>query len=126
MYCRPVAGAPPPFADAVASVDWSLVAPQPEAARVAASRAPRAMRWSLIVEIAFVRGCRARESCGCHRVGVALSSAEKVEFIVVKRRRRRSTLAGQLFALQLAIIVVVLVAVAAVSLAQSTATFERV
>src|SRR5512139_2389624 len=122
MYCRPVAGAPPPFADAVASVDWSLVAPQPEAA----SRAPRAMRWSLIVEIAFVRGCRTRESCGCHRVGVALSSAEKVEFIVVKRRRRRSTLAGQLFALQLAIIVVVLVAVAAVSLAQSTATFERV
>ena len=42
------------------------------------------------------------------------------------RRRRRSTLAGQLFALQLAIIAVVLVAVAAVSLAQSAATFERV
>ena len=42
------------------------------------------------------------------------------------RKRRRSTLAGQLFALQLAIIVVVLVAVAAVSLAQSEATFVRV
>jgi sensor histidine kinase regulating citrate/malate metabolism len=41
-------------------------------------------------------------------------------------RRRRSTLAGQLFALQLVIIVVVLVAVAAVSLAQSEATFVRV
>jgi two-component system, CitB family, sensor kinase len=53
-------------------------------------------------------------------------SAEKVEFIVVRRKRRRSTLAGQLFALQLAIIAVVLVAVAAVSLAQSAATFERV
>jgi sensor histidine kinase regulating citrate/malate metabolism len=44
---------------------------------------------------------------------------------VVTRRRRRATLAGQLFALQLAIIVVVLVAVAAVSLSQSAATFER-
>ena len=53
-------------------------------------------------------------------------SAEKVEFIVVIRRRRRPTLAGQLFALQLAIIAVVVVAVAAVSLAQSEATFERV
>ncbi|MFL6080098.1 MAG: ATP-binding protein [Ornithinibacter sp.] len=42
------------------------------------------------------------------------------------RRRRRPTLAGQLFALQLGIIVVVLVAVAGVSLAQSSATFERV
>jgi len=42
------------------------------------------------------------------------------------RGRRRSTLAGQLFALQLAIIAVVLVAVAAVSLAQSEATFERI
>jgi two-component system, CitB family, sensor kinase len=42
------------------------------------------------------------------------------------RRRPRSTLAGQLFTLQLAIIAVVLVAVAAVSLAQSAATFERV
>lgn len=44
---------------------------------------------------------------------------------MVTRRRRRATLAGQLFALQLAIIGVVLVAVAAVSLAQSAATFER-
>lgn len=44
---------------------------------------------------------------------------------MVTRRRRRATLAGQLFALQLAIIVVVLVAVAAVSLAQEEATFER-
>ncbi len=44
---------------------------------------------------------------------------------MVTRRRRRATLAGQLFALQLAIIVVVLVAVAAVSLSQSAATFER-
>ncbi|AXH94683.1 PAS domain-containing protein [Micromonospora aurantiaca] len=39
---------------------------------------------------------------------------------------RRRTLAGQLLALQLAIIVVVLAAVAAVSLAQSAATFNRV
>ena len=45
---------------------------------------------------------------------VALLSAEKVEFIVVTLRRRRPTLAGQLFALQLAIIAVVLMAVAAV------------
>jgi sensor histidine kinase regulating citrate/malate metabolism len=45
---------------------------------------------------------------------------------VVTRRRRRPTLAGQLFTLQLAIIVVVLVAVAGVSLAQAGATFERV
>lgn len=45
---------------------------------------------------------------------------------MVTPRRPRPTLAGQLFALQLAIIVVVLVAVAAVSLAQSAATFERV
>lgn len=45
---------------------------------------------------------------------------------MVTRKRPRSTLAGQLFALQLAIIAVVLVAVAAVSLAQSAATFERV
>ncbi len=57
---------------------------------------------------------------------VALLSAEKVEFIVVRLRRGRPTLAGQLFALQLAIIVVVLVAVAGVSLAQAAATFERV
>ena len=60
------------------------------------------------------------------RAPVALVSAEKVVFIVVTLRRRRTTLAGQLFALQLAIIVVVLVAVAAVSLSQSAATFERV
>ena len=59
-------------------------------------------------------------------VTVALLSAEKVEYIVVTRRRRRPTLAGQLFALQLAIIVVVLIAVAGVSLAQTAATFERV
>ena len=59
-------------------------------------------------------------------VTVALLSAEKVEFIVVTLRRRRPTLAGQLFALQLAIIVVVLIAVAGVSLAQAAATFERV
>ncbi|GAA2705641.1 ATP-binding protein [Micromonospora olivasterospora] len=39
---------------------------------------------------------------------------------------RRRTLAGQLLVLQLAIIVVVLVAVAAVSLAQSAATFNRI
>ncbi|MGQ5262863.1 ATP-binding protein [Micromonospora sp. ZYX-F-536] len=39
---------------------------------------------------------------------------------------RRRTLAGQLLVLQLAIIVVVLLAVAAVSLAQSAATFNRV
>ncbi|WP_319460378.1 ATP-binding protein [Micromonospora sp. RTP1Z1] len=39
---------------------------------------------------------------------------------------RRRTLAGQLLVLQLAIIVVVLMAVAAVSLAQSAATFNRV
>ncbi len=45
---------------------------------------------------------------------------------MVTRRRRRPTLAGQLFALQLAIIVVVLIAVAGVSLAQAGATFERV
>lgn len=45
---------------------------------------------------------------------------------MVTPRRRRPTLAGQLFALQLAIIGVVLAAVAAVSLAQSAATFERV
>ncbi|MGL5864392.1 MAG: ATP-binding protein [Dermatophilaceae bacterium] len=57
---------------------------------------------------------------------VAVLSATKVEFIVVTRRRRRPTLAGELFVLQLAIIVVVLVAIAAVSLAQSEATFEHV
>ena len=45
---------------------------------------------------------------------------------MVRLRRGRPTLSGQLFALQLAIIVVVLVAVAGVSLAQAAATFERV
>lgn len=54
-----------------------------------------------------------------------LLSAVEVEYIVVTRRRRRPTLAGQLFALQLAIIGLVLAAVAAVSLAQSEATFTR-
>ena len=39
---------------------------------------------------------------------------------------RRHTLAGELLVLQLAIVVVVLLAVAAVSLAQSEATFDRV
>ncbi|MGW5187797.1 ATP-binding protein [Kribbella sp. NPDC004138] len=42
------------------------------------------------------------------------------------RLGRRTTLAGQLLVLQLAIVLVVLVAVAAVSLAQSAATFNRV
>jgi sensor histidine kinase regulating citrate/malate metabolism len=45
---------------------------------------------------------------------------------VVAITTRRRTLAGELLALQLAIIVVVLLAVAAVSLAQSAATFNRV
>lgn len=39
---------------------------------------------------------------------------------------RRHTLAGQMLVLQLAIVVVVLLAVAGVSLAQSEATFQRV
>lgn len=42
------------------------------------------------------------------------------------RRKRRQTLAGELLVWQLAIVVIVLAAVAAVSLAQSTATFDRV
>ncbi|HET8767383.1 MAG TPA: ATP-binding protein [Pedococcus sp.] len=42
------------------------------------------------------------------------------------RRRRRPTLAGQLLVLQLAVVVVVLVLVGAVSLAQSEATFRGV
>ncbi|MDH2392916.1 ATP-binding protein [Streptomyces sp. HNM0663] len=42
------------------------------------------------------------------------------------RRRRRHTLAGELLRWQLAIVVIVLAAVAAVSLAQSKATFDRV
>lgn len=56
---------------------------------------------------------------------VCVVSALKVEFIVVVKFRRH-TLAGELLVLQLAIIVAVLVAVAAISLAQSEATFERV
>ncbi len=57
---------------------------------------------------------------------VPLVSSVKVEFIVVMRALRRSTLAGQLLAFQLALITVVLVAVGALSLAQSEATFTRV
>lgn len=57
---------------------------------------------------------------------VPLVSSVKVEFIVVMRALRRSTLAGQLLAFQLALVTVVLVAVAALSLAQSEATFTRV
>ncbi|HET7280041.1 MAG TPA: ATP-binding protein [Dermatophilaceae bacterium] len=53
-------------------------------------------------------------------------SAVKVEFIVVMPGLRRPTLAGQMLVLQLAIIVAVLVAVGALSLAQSQATFTRV
>ncbi len=56
---------------------------------------------------------------------VCLVSPAKIEFIVVVIFRRH-TLAGELLALQLAIIVVVLVAVGAVSVAQSKATFDRV
>ena len=41
-------------------------------------------------------------------------------------RRRRPTLAGEMLILQLAIVVVVLLAVGAISLAQSAATFDRV
>ncbi|CAM5737983.1 putative Sensor protein CitS [Streptomyces afghaniensis 772] [Streptomyces afghaniensis] len=52
-------------------------------------------------------------------------SALKIEFIVVATFRRHS-LAGEMLVLQLAIVVVVLLAVAAVSLAQSQATFNRV
>ncbi|MEY9991099.1 two-component system CitB family sensor kinase [Streptomyces sp. V4I8] len=52
----------------------------------------------------------------------------KVEFIVVitARQKRSQTLAGELLVWQLAIVVIVLAAVAAVSLAQSKATFDRV
>jgi sensor histidine kinase regulating citrate/malate metabolism len=52
-------------------------------------------------------------------------SAVEIEFVVVTTFRRH-TLAGQMLVLQLAIVVVVLLAVAAVSLAQSEATFNRV
>ncbi|MFG6196254.1 hypothetical protein ACFKCF_28465 [Nonomuraea sp. JJY05] len=41
-------------------------------------------------------------------------------------RRRRPTLAGEMLILQLAIVLVVLFAVGAISLAQSAATFDRV
>jgi two-component system CitB family sensor kinase len=58
-------------------------------------------------------------------------SAREIEFVVVAPFRvvapsRRQTLAGEMLVLQLAIVVVVLLAVAAVSLAQSEATFNRV
>jgi len=53
-------------------------------------------------------------------------SPAEVEVFVVAVTSWRRTLAGQLLVLQLAIILVVLVAVAAVSLAQSAATFNRV
>lgn len=56
---------------------------------------------------------------------VCVVSELKIEFIVVVTFRRH-TLAGELLVLQLAIVVVVLLAVAAVSLAQSEATFNRV
>lgn len=56
---------------------------------------------------------------------VCVVSALKIELIVVVTFRRH-TLAGELLVLQLAIVVVVLLAVAAVSLAQSEATFNRV
>lgn len=60
-------------------------------------------------------------------VHVPLLSAVKVENIVVTRpRARRTTLAGQLLVLQVAVILVVLVLVGALSLAQSEATFTRV
>lgn len=56
---------------------------------------------------------------------VCVVSELKIEFIVVVTFRRH-TLAGELLVLQLAIVVVVLLAVAGVSLAQSEATFNRV
>ena len=49
----------------------------------------------------------------------------KVEFVLVMRRLRRFTLAGQLLVAQMAILLTVLVTVALVSLAQSEATFTR-
>jgi two-component system CitB family sensor kinase len=52
-------------------------------------------------------------------------SAREIEYVVVATFRRQ-TLAGEMLVLQLAIVVVVLLAVAAVSLAQSEATFNRV
>jgi sensor histidine kinase regulating citrate/malate metabolism len=56
---------------------------------------------------------------------VSVLSAVKVEFIVVARARR-TTLAGQLLVLQLAVVLVVLVLVGGLSVAQSEATFTRV
>lgn len=56
--------------------------------------------------------------------GVIVTPAAKVVFIVVVTSRR--SLAGQLLASQLAIMILVLIAVAALSLAQSSATFNRV
>ncbi|MCU1538625.1 MAG: signal transduction histidine kinase regulating citrate/malate metabolism [Humibacillus sp.] len=63
---------------------------------------------------------------------VALVSPMKVEFVVVKQRRPRFgrwfgglTLTGQLFAVQLLILLGVLVAVGFLSLSQSEATFTR-
>ncbi|MFE5815310.1 ATP-binding protein [Streptomyces sp. NPDC056479] len=46
--------------------------------------------------------------------------------VITPRQQRRQTLAGELLVWQLAIVVIVLAAVAAVSLAQSQATFDRV
>ncbi|MBT2420069.1 Spo0B domain-containing protein [Streptomyces sp. ISL-22] len=46
--------------------------------------------------------------------------------VITSRPRRRQTLAGELLVWQLAIVVIVLAAVAAVSLSQSKATFDRV
>lgn len=46
--------------------------------------------------------------------------------VITARQRRSQTLAGELLVWQLAIVVIVLAAVAAVSLAQSKATFDRV
>lgn len=54
-----------------------------------------------------------------------LVAAPEIELVVVATFRRHS-LAGEMLVLQLAIVVVVLLAVAAVSLAQSQATFNRV
>ena len=55
----------------------------------------------------------------------AWDRAREIEYVVVATFRRQ-TLAGEMLLLQLAIVVVVLLAVAAVSLAQSEATFNRV
>ena len=49
----------------------------------------------------------------------------KVEFVLVMRRLRRFTLAGQLLVAQMAILLTVLITVALVSLAQSESTFTR-